>query len=355
VPDTKPTFEDCLHDLAERFDATQEQLNDAAWQAFTHDEIKEDVFIAPPRRPAPPRVPWPDIAINDAQEDYELMLWDQFHGVSKLLAIGSSLVPCVRCNYGTGILASLFGCPPFVMPRETNTLPTASPLSSRTQVEAAIAAGIPDIRSGLGERVFTCEERFQEVFQQYSVLKRYITLYYPDVQGPVDVAELVCGSQLFLAFYEDPQFVHALLNVATETYRRFMQEWYRRVPATGDVSIHWGLMHGGRLMLRNDSLMNLSSEFYEEFVQPYDEKLFREFGGGAIHFCGRLDHSIAALSRTRGLTAVNVFQPELNNMETIYQHTVDRGIRIIGLPWSAVTAARIAKRSLHGQVHSQPA
>jgi hypothetical protein len=96
----KPTFDDCLRDLAERFEATQEQQNDAAWRAFTRGENEEDVFVAPPRRPAPPRVQWPDIAINDAQEDYELMLWDQFHDVSKLLAWGGSLIPCVRHEFG---------------------------------------------------------------------------------------------------------------------------------------------------------------------------------------------------------------------------------------------------------------
>lgn len=349
----KSTFDDCLRDLAGRFDEAQEQQNQAAWRSFVHSEYQGDDFMPPLRRAAPPQVQWPDIAINDAQDDYELMMWSQFREVSNLLALGGSLVPCVRCNYGTGILASLFGCKPFLMPRESNTLPAVTSLGSREQVNAVIEAGIPKINAMLGEKTFTCAKRFQEVFRRYPILKRHITLYHPDVQGPLDVAELVCGSELYVEFYEDPQFVHSLLNVVTETYRCFMKEWYRIEPPTDNVAIHWGLMHGGRLMLRNDSLMNLSSEFYEEFVQPYDEKLFTEFGGGAIHACGRMDHYIAALSRTRGLTAVNIGQPELNNMETVYQHTVDRGIKIIGLSWAAARAARATHRPLRAHAHSR--
>jgi hypothetical protein len=40
-PMMKSTFDDCLRDLAERFEATQEQQNAAAWRAFTHPNPRE--------------------------------------------------------------------------------------------------------------------------------------------------------------------------------------------------------------------------------------------------------------------------------------------------------------------------
>ena len=91
----KTTFDDCLRDLVNRFDDTQEQQNRTAWQAFLDGTIETDVFIPPARRPTPPRVTWPTIHINDAQDDYELMLWDQFRTVSNLLAAGGVTRPAV--------------------------------------------------------------------------------------------------------------------------------------------------------------------------------------------------------------------------------------------------------------------
>lgn len=104
-------------------------------------------------------------------------------------------------------------------------------------------------------------------------------------------------------------------------------------------------------MLRDDSAMNLSPAMYAEFIEPYDRRLLAEFGGGAIHFCGRGDHYIQAMSNIPGLYAINLTQPELNDMEVIYQHTVDKGIRILGLERKAAETALAAGRNLHGKIH----
>jgi uroporphyrinogen-III decarboxylase len=110
-------------------------------------------------------------------------------------------------------------------------------------------------------------------------------------------------------------------------------------------------MHPGRLMLRNDSLMNLSPETYVEFVRPRDQRLFNEFGGGAIHFCGRGDHYIEAMSEMTGLYQVDMSQPHLNDMEKIFRNTVDKGINLNGALHEPVAAARQAGRALHGRVY----
>ena len=349
--DISVTLDQCLQEIEARLDDKQEVAQRAAWQAFLDNRCAEDVFLPAARKPAPPRIEWPNIHINDAQEDVDLMVFHELVGVSGMLN-GGRLQPNVRCNYGTGILPSLFGCALFTMPRETHTLPTAYSLGS-DRVRALLDAGIPDIRSGLGGRVFDCAERFLELFAQHPKINRYVALYHPDLQGPVDVAEVVWGSEIFLAFYDEPDVIKAFLKLITDTYAAFMRAWYKLVPLE-DYSTHWSLMHRGRLMLRNDSLMNLSPEIYTEFVQPCDERLLDEFGGGAIHFCGRADHFIAPLSTTRGLTAINLSQPELNDMETIYRHTVDKQIKIIGLPWLAVAAAHQVGRPLKWQVQSCP-
>ncbi|GAF76472.1 unnamed protein product, partial [marine sediment metagenome] len=205
----------------------------------------------------------------------------------------------------------------------------------------------PDIRSGFGGKVFAAAERFGEVFSRYPKIARNVTLYHPDTQGPIDIAELIWGSDMFYAFYDEPELLRDLLNLITETYKAFMHAWYELVPQQQDYSIHWSLMHKGVLMIRNDSLMNLSSQLYVDFVRPLDQRLFDEFGGGAVHFCGRGEHFIEAMSQMRGLTAIDISQPELNDMETVYRNTIDKGIKLVGF---SRRAARTAGRALRGRV-----
>ena len=109
-------------------------------------------------------------------------------------------------------------------------------------------------------------------------------------------------------------------------------------------------------MLRDDSAMNLSPEMFDEFIAPYDERLLTTFAndkgeGGGIHFCGRGDHYIERASRIKGLRAINMSQPHLNDMEVIFANTVDKGIAIIGLARQAAEEALSGGRDLRGLVH----
>jgi hypothetical protein len=214
---------------------------------------------------------------------------------------------------------------------------------------AVLDAGLPALREGLGGKVFECAARFQGIFRAYPGIGRHVDLYHPDTQGPVDIAEVVWGSDFFLALYEEPELVRKLLALITDTYAAFLREWYRAAPP-GPYSTHWGLMYKGRLMIRNDSLMNLSPKVYTDLVRPLDQKLFDEFGGGAVHFCGRGDHYIAAMSEMRGLTAINMSQPHLNDMEKIYRSTVNKGIKLIGFDRTTAEKAKAEGRLPKGQV-----
>ena len=341
-------LEKCLRDLDSRIDLRQEEANLALWRNFVDDGCSSPFFTAPGRGKSPAKVPWPTVSINTAIGDVQAMLLQQLGGASQTLESGGSGLLCVRCNYGTGILPTLFGCEVFMMDEALATLPTAKPLGSRDRVLALLDAGVPDIKGGLGGKVFAAAEAFLSVFEKYPNIARCVDLYHPDVQGPIDVAELVWGSDMFYAFYEDAPLLRDLLELITQTYSKFMREWYRLVPRRGEYSVHWGMLHRGALMLRNDSLMNLSPEAYVEFARPMDQRLLDEFGGGAIHFCGRGDHFISAMAELRGLSAINLSQPHLNDMEKVYRHTVDRGIKLINLNRSA---AENAGRPLRGQVH----
>jgi len=351
-------IEPYLADLEERIDPQVEERLWGEWLEFADGRFNGDLFSPRRAAPSPPGLEWPAVRVNEALEDFDLMALQQFGDCSRMLENGDGRLLCVRCNYGTGILPTLFGAELFLMADETNTLPTVRPLpggpSAAGGADAARALldrGVPDVYAGLGGRVFQMAERYAEIGRRYPKIGRYVTVYHPDTQGPMDVCELLWGSGLFLDVVDLPELVKELLELITETYVRFMREWERLVPPTDGHAVHWALMHRGRIMLRDDSAMNFSPAMFDEFIRPYDARLLEEFGGGGIHFCGRGDHWIDRVPDMPGVGAVNLSQPHLNDMEIIFSNTVDRGINIIGLAREAAQAALAGGRDLCGRVH----
>lgn len=343
---------DCLADLNARIDPEQEECHLAEWRTFVEGKCSEPFFVPTGRTPAPSAVDWPEFHINDAIQDPDATILSQLSGVSGTLAAGGGDGLQIRCNYGTAIMPSVLGCDVYIMPREANTLPTGVPLHEADKVRALVDAGPADPRNGLGAPTLDTASRMKDLFADYPNVAQYVNIYHPDVQGTIDIAEMVWGAELFYAFYEEVDLMRDLFDVITETYIAFMREWFKIVPADRTFSPHWGMFHCGPIMLRNDSLMNISSQMYVDFVRDHDQRVFDAFGGGAIHFCGRNDHFIEAMSEMSGLYAINLSQPEMNDMERMWANTVDKGIQVIGFPAEWAGKARDAGRDLRGQVHA---
>jgi hypothetical protein len=365
-----------LEDLERRIDPAVEDELQAAWIAFADGAFEGDIFS--PRRAgaAPPSLDWPHVPVNDALASYEKMALQQFGGCSQALAEGTGALLAVRCNYGTGIIPTLFGADLFVMDAETDTLPTSIPLGglasthlddslmpvaeskAAAAVRRLLERGVPDPHNGLGGKVLEMAAYYHEVMAPYPKVRRYVHLYHPDMQGPMDICELLWGSSLFVALVEAPELVTALLELVTETYVAFMEAWTALEPlsvaqdeAGGDTyAVHWAMLHKGEIMLRDDSAMNLSPRMFDRFIKPYDGRLLRTWGGG-LHFCGRGDHYIRQASEMPGLTTINMSQPEYNDMDVIFDHTVDKDINIVGLDRAAAEAALARGRNLRGRVH----
>ncbi|MCC6579377.1 MAG: hypothetical protein IT440_02985 [Phycisphaeraceae bacterium] len=338
----------CLDDLAQRIDETEEQAIHAAWDRFLDDRIGTGFFVPPSRQKKPPRTPWPNVVINDTLHDPDLMLLQQFGFVSDALTHGGNGTLQVRCNYGVSIMSSQYGCEVVEMPREQGNTPTNHPLPDLDAIRKVVDAGVPDLRLGQGGQVFDTADYFTDVLRQWPVLDRWIELYHPDTQGPIDNAELIWGSGIFIAFFDEPELLHRFLDLMVEHYIAFLGTWLKRYPAKYRHASHWGWKHRGRIMIRDDSLMNLSPELYVDFIRDREARCLRELGGGAIHFCGRGEHVIEAMCQMEHLTAVNTSQPHLNDMSKIYAHTIDKGIQLLSL---APEACRKAGRDLRGRVH----
>ncbi len=269
---------------------------------------------------------WPAVTVNEAIADPARMLLQQLGEVYRVVCRRNYHIPNIRCNYGTGILPSLFGAETFWMDDELDTLPTNKPLGEPA-MDGLLAAGIPDLNNGFGGRVFETIEYFKEMIKPYPKISEVVWLYHPDLQGPIDVVELLWGSDMFVAFYDQPEKIQAVTELVTQTYIEYLRRWEQVVPPPDSAySVHWGRLWRGHVVLRDDSIVNLSNEMYERFVKPYDERVLQEFEGGAIHLCGHFDHCVDSMTESNYLYAVNLSQPHLNDMRKIHAATVGKKI-----------------------------
>jgi hypothetical protein len=144
-----------LEDIERRIDPETEEDFQNQWRDFLYDRFDGEIITPVRKKHSQPSFTYPKININDAIADYDLMLQSQLCGTSYALTRSDNL--CIRTNYGTGILSSLFGAEIFVMPYEMNTLPTTRSLNDTEKIRAIVEkAGAEDLlklQKALDERV----------------------------------------------------------------------------------------------------------------------------------------------------------------------------------------------------------
>jgi hypothetical protein len=347
-------LEKYFEDLESRIDEDVEKDLMQQWMDFADGTFSGKVFSPQRKKISAPGLEWPHIMVNDTLDDVDKMVLQQYAICSNAMATGKGELLSVRCNYGTGIIPSLFGAKLFVMPYEFDTLPGTKNLQEgKEDIRKLISQGVPDFRQGLGGKVFEAAKRFLEIGRIYPKIGKHVHVYAPDTQGPMAICQSLWGSNLYLDFYDEAALAHQMLNLATQTFIEFTKEWYKLVPPIKEgYCINWGLFHKGQVLIRDDDAMNLSPEMFEEFIKPYDQKILDKFGGGVIHFCGRGDHYIPILHQMKGVFAINMSQPECNNMDIIYENTINHGIKIIGLKQEEVERALAEGIDLRGCVHA---
>ena len=346
-----------LKDLEGRIDAVQEDRIAREWLAFADGKLSletgnNEIYFAPSRPKSQPGIDWPDVNINPCIDNVELMIYRELKAVSDTLCCGGGELLAIRPNYGTGIIPSMYGAEIFIMPDETNTLPCTRPLPGAiAAIKAILEKGKMDFSRALAGRVFEFVKRWDEISGPYETVRRYVNVYNPDLQGPFSLVDMLWGSGIYLDIFDEPDTVHAAADFFADVIIAFLKKYHALCPPFDPGhSVEWGLLHSGAVIIRNDAAMNISGGMYREFAMPRDQRIIDAFGGG-IHFCGKGDHYIGHVSRIRGLSVINLSQPECNDMEVIYQNTIDRGIAIIGLPVFEVKRALASGRNMRGRVH----
>ncbi|MBN1901103.1 hypothetical protein JW926_07240 [Candidatus Sumerlaeota bacterium] len=188
-----------LEDLENRIIPEVEEELLSQWKGFLDGKVNSPFFS--PRRKilSPPSFPWRAVLINEAIDDFDLMALQQISECSATLASGSGAIMNVRPNYGAGTFPSVFGADIFIMDTEFNALPTSKPLNGGIDdVMRILDRGAPDIHTGYGERCLAMGERFAHLFADYPKVSKYVRIYHPDLQCPMDVCELLLGSNLMI-------------------------------------------------------------------------------------------------------------------------------------------------------------
>lgn len=209
-------------------------------------------------------------------------------------------IPYLMPWYGTGVLASSFGC----------KIKFSNSYGVDPVVENPCINNINDIRK-LKIPDPACNGLMQKVLDTIKYMKEnsVIPVSLTDIQGPMDTVGLMCGyDKIFLWMEDDPKAVHYLFDAVTET----LINWIKiQKKITGEAldelngaQTFW-LPKGIGIWMSEDDLVFIGPKHYEEFIMPYHQKILKEFGSGVIHFCGDASQHIPLFKDLENLAAIN--------------------------------------------------
>ncbi|MEI6386299.1 MAG: hypothetical protein WCQ50_06680 [Spirochaetota bacterium] len=239
--------------------------------------------------------------------------------------LGDELAPTIRPNWGTVIVASVLEG--MAEQREEHT-PWIRRSGGQSPSLKSIAEADPDIaKAGWVPRVLETYLAYQELLAPYLEQASALRITLPDLQGPLDTVEQLCGEELFVELLENPQ----------QAARAFMRAAELQVagarlfaPFTNDGPAGFSHQHGflvkGGILIRCDSAVMISPELYRDLVAPADEFVLSELGGGGLHSCGRIGHSVPEMLKLPSLCSFDFGQSSMNDVDSLYKLARERRI-----------------------------
>lgn len=266
---------------------------------------------------------WPKFSYMDIYDDPSKMLVNELKEVYLGAKLKDDRLYGIRANYGTGIIASMFGCQVVAF---DHSLPTAVHIS-KDKLEEILINGVPNIKSGIMGKAIDTVSFFREQLKPYPKLSKYIGSQLLDIQGTFDNANMIWGTDIYYAFYDEPDKIHRLMDIVSQTILEVVRQ-HRKIDGCplNEQDGKWN--HLGGICLRNDSCVTLSRENYEEFVKPYDKMVIEPYGGW-IHFCGDANAWWKKLLDIPGLTAVNPYQGQFYDLFEMFELCENSRIAIV--------------------------
>lgn len=233
-------------------------------------------------------------------QDPAVMLAYQQDGYERhLKQVKDDAVPYFMPWFGTGVLASAFGCP--MREASGNGDDPAVTGTAVSQPEDIARLKMPDpYRDGWMPRVIH--------FMEYAARHGEMPVGPTDLNSPLCTAAQIVGyDNLFYWMYDEANAVDDLMAMLTESFIRWMR--LQKQIAGEDMHASNGLQGvwtpRGGVWLSDDDLVSIGPELYERFVLPHYRRIFEEFGGGHLHYCGVGTHQLDNILKIPALTAVN--------------------------------------------------
>lgn len=265
-----------------------------------------------------PEEEWPHFTFQEIYDDPAKMLLGQLHDVYLGAKLQDDRLYGIRANYGTGIIASVFGCPTVTF---EDSLPIGLAVTPDRLAEI-LAEGPPAIADGayrglpLLSRAFDTVAYYREALRPYPKLSRAVGSQMLDIQGPFDNASIIWGSSIFAAFYEAPEQVVRLMQMVADVILAVVRE-HRRIDGCPPDEHDGTWNHLGGVCVREDSCINISPRHYRQLVRSVDVGVFAPYGGW-MHFCGRAAWWRDVLS-IPGLRGINPYQGEFYDLHSMFE------------------------------------
>ena len=241
--------------------------------------------------------------------------------------INDDLPYTVRANFGTVIIASMFGAT--VEQRDDNP-PWVRHFKTLDEFTSIFDCDPIDFSQGICRQVTERYQFFRDVMAGYPNLQQCVKIVLPDLQGPLDSLELLRGSALYEDFIMEPEMVENGLQLMARAQSGFAKHLRQFVTDGPEGYSHQhAAMIPGNILIRNDSAIMISPEMYAGQVAHHDEYVLREMGGGGVHSCGRIDFNLPEIFRMPSLQCFDFGQSEMNNTEMAYILATVRKITLI--------------------------
>ena len=213
----------------------------------------------------------PEEAPTGFQPPEEALL-PALQGIPKSLAMENPYTPALGIGWGVPTVATAFGIEIDFSPRNPGGVKAHLPLESFDGFET------PDIHTA---GVFP---RMREQIEYYRAhLPPEIKIGWPDLQGPINIAHLILGTEVFLALHTEPARLHRLLQMITDV----LIQCFTILPQWIGPERHI-TFPGTSKRIAECSVNLISRDSYREFGLPYDRQIAEALGEIGIHPCGGL-------------------------------------------------------------------
>lgn len=232
----------------------------------------------------------PECMVNYQADNFELHLGK----------VKDDTIPYFMPWFGTGVLASAFGCK--VKDARGNGDDPGIAGTCIDTVSDAAKLKLPDpYKDGLMPRVLE--------FIDYARAKGDLPVGLTDMNSPLCTVAQMCGyDRLFIWMYEEPSAVHHIFEIVTEAFIEWVKTQKKHIgePLNRSNGLQgvWSPEPVG-VWVSDDDLVSLGPDLYKEFVVPYYSRIFKEFGGGSVHFCGNGFHQGKNLLAIDNIKVVN--------------------------------------------------